>query len=52
MGISQLDRDRIEDLGLDPQADRTEDLRKQNTPDTAGLGGRGVEGEPTTHKEK
>lgn len=52
MGITQHDRDRIEDLGLDPEADHTEDLRQQNTPDTAGLGGRGVEGESTTHKEK
>ncbi|WP_147382011.1 hypothetical protein [Mycobacteroides abscessus] len=28
MGISQHDRDRLEDLGLDPEADRTEDLKK------------------------
>lgn len=38
MGISQHDRDRIEDLGLDPQSDRTEDLHPRNakTPEAPG----------------
>ena len=26
--MNQADRDRIEDLGLDPDADKTEDMRK------------------------
>ncbi len=30
MGISQQNRDRIEDLGIDPGSDRTEDLRPRN----------------------
>lgn len=38
MGISQHDRDRIEDLGLDPQSDHTEDLYPRNakTPEATG----------------
>lgn len=49
MGITQHDRDRIEDLGLDPEADHTEDLRQNNAADTADLGGTGVDGRINSH---
>jgi hypothetical protein len=38
MGIPQHDRDRIEDLGLDPQSDRTEDLYLRNAKTPAATG--------------
>ncbi|MED5802939.1 hypothetical protein VX037_18095 [Gordonia sp. Z-3] len=81
MAIDQNDRDRIEDLQLDPSADRTEDLRThgelvaaaekilrsedpprsfqalmgrladETAPNTADLGGTGVEGDHTTTQQ-
>ncbi len=51
MSLTQHDRDRLEDLQLDPAADRTEDLRRladETAPNTADLGGTGVEGDHTT----
>ncbi len=32
--MNQADRDRIEDLGLDPDADKTEDMRTAREPRT------------------
>ena len=53
MAISQFDRDRIEDLGIDPGEDRTEDLRrKAETRDTRILGGTGVTGPYPFKKEQ
>lgn len=39
MGISQHDRDRIEDLGLDSQSDHTEDLHPRNAKTPATIRG-------------
>ncbi|MBE5404803.1 Uncharacterised protein [Mycobacteroides abscessus subsp. abscessus] len=48
MGISQRDRDRIEDLGLDPQSDHTEDLHPRNAK-TPGCNRGFAETEPNHH---
>lgn len=51
MGISQHDRDRLEDLGLDPEADQTENLKKTD-PVVPGVGAPGeVRSESRFHNQ-
>ncbi|CPV67627.1 Uncharacterised protein [Mycobacteroides abscessus] len=47
MGISEADRVRIEDLGLDPQSDHTEDLHPQKCENPGGNRGFAKPNHPT-----
>lgn len=50
MAITQQDRDRMEDLGLDPRSDRTEEMRTAPAVSGVGAPGRGRSEHPSTVK--
>lgn len=50
MAITQGDRDRLEDLGLDPMSDRTEEMRTPLASAGVGAPGQGRSEHPSTVK--